>query len=187
MMYVFIFGIIGMIVGYIVIVSMKLRSFGIGNFNSDRRRKATHSTLKRIILTHLQTLALVFGLSVPWPELMLNAISIVTSVTTFSENAKGIECLIEGQKDHAALYYGLLLGMAILPLAMASVLSIYWFVVAPLAATRSRLVPFKNTNTTTASIQTLRQNPKRQSTLRCLFLNITTPSPPTARANNDWP
>ena len=33
LMYVFIFGIIGMIVGYIVIVSMKLRSFGIGNFN----------------------------------------------------------------------------------------------------------------------------------------------------------
>ena len=109
MMYVFIFGIIGMVLGYVVIVGMKLRSFGTGDFNSDRRRTATHSTLKRIILTHVQTLALVFGLSVPWPELMLNAISIVNSVTTFSENAKGIECLIEGQKDHAALYYGLLL------------------------------------------------------------------------------
>ena len=87
-----------MVLGYVVVVGMKLRSFGIGDFNSDRRRTATHSTLKRIILTHLQTLALVFGLSVPWPELMLNAISIVTSVTTFSENAKGVECLIEGQK-----------------------------------------------------------------------------------------
>ena len=97
-------------------------------FDMKRRRKAPHSTLKRIILTHCQMVSLVFSLTVPWPKLMLDMWSIITAVSTVSENTNGLECLITSERDHAGFFYGVLLIFAIMPFVFILCLAIYWLV-----------------------------------------------------------
>ena len=127
-------GVTLLFIGFAVLIGMKLRSFGQSEFKADRRKKTTHSTLKRIILSHVQTVSLVLGLAVPWPEIMLNTLSFLSSVSTFSENANGVECLISGVKNHAAVYYALLTCMAIMPIAFIALLMLFWYGVAPCVA-----------------------------------------------------
>jgi hypothetical protein len=130
----FVTGVALVFIGFSVLIGMKLKSFSQSEFVADRRKKSTHSTLKRIFLSHVQTVSLVMGLAVPWPGIMLDALSILSSVSTFSENANGVECLIAGEKNHAWVYYMLLTCMALAPIAFIILLALFWFGVVPSVA-----------------------------------------------------
>ena len=120
-------GAAGVLVGFVALIGLKMKSYR--KFDMNRRRKAPHSTLKRIILSHIQMISLVLGLAVPWPTLMFDAWSIITAVTTVSDNANSIECLLAGERDHAGFFYGLLLVIATVPLVFVVLLAIYWLVI----------------------------------------------------------
>ena len=81
MLFMFFGGIFLMFVVYCVMVHMHIKAFS--NFNSEERKKSLHSTLKRILLSHAQTVSLVLGLNVPYPSefvsLIGNSVSWVTS------------------------------------------------------------------------------------------------------------
>jgi hypothetical protein len=130
-------GLLVLIFGFVTLIALRLKSFGSGRkYDSARRRKAPHSTLKRIILSHVQTLSLILGLAVPWPTLMTNALAIVSAVSTFSDNANAVECTIQGVKDHAAFYYGLLVLAAFLPLGLIALLALHWYIIVPRCGTK---------------------------------------------------
>jgi hypothetical protein len=121
--------------GFVTLVVMKMKSFGSSRgFNAERRRKAAHSTIKRVMLTHMQTVTLVLGLAIPWPRLMLDTLSVVSSISSFSENVNSLECLYTGARvgaRHATFYYALLTVMALLPLGLLGALALFWFGVLP--------------------------------------------------------
>ena len=126
------FGIVAFFAGFVILVALKVKKYAKAKgFNRDRRRKAPHSTLKRIILSHMQTLSLVMGLAVPWPQLMLDFAAIISSASSLSENAYGLECLIAGEIDHASVYYGLLYTINFFPLVFVAILALYWLLLVP--------------------------------------------------------
>ena len=126
-------GTLAVFLGFAALVGMKLRSFGTGKFDNQRHRKAIHATLKRIILSHVQTFSLVLSLAVPWPKLMLDFLAVLSTVSAISENANVIECLMEGEMNHAQAYYSLLVAVAALPLVFLCILGLYWRLLAPCA------------------------------------------------------
>ena len=68
---------------FIMLNTLRMRSFR--SFDAQRRRKSLHSTIKRIVLSHLQMVSIVLGLSVPWPPLLETVLNTVSSVASFSE------------------------------------------------------------------------------------------------------
>jgi len=104
---------------------LRMRSFR--TFDAQRRRKSLHSTIKRIVLSHLQMVSIVMSLSVPWPDLMKNVLNTVSSVASFSEGINSFECLYQ-DIDHSDFYNGVLVFTAIGPLLFAGVLALYWLV-----------------------------------------------------------
>jgi hypothetical protein len=129
---------------------MKLKSFGSSRgFNAERRRKAAHSTIKRVMLTHMQTVTLVLGLAIPWPRLMIETLSVLSSVSSFSENVNSLECLHTGPRDgawHATFYYALLTVMALLPLGVLGALALFWFGLLPKCCGGGDTTPNNNDN-----------------------------------------
>jgi hypothetical protein len=129
------FGGFAMCIGFAVTVGIKLRSFGKpGAFRDTKRANVMHSTLKRIVLSHVQTLSLVMGLAVPWPKLLVDAMAVFSAVLTFSDNANGVECLGSGDLVHADMYYGLLLCCSLLPLFLWGTLALFWLKLVPKAS-----------------------------------------------------
>ena len=134
-------GIFVMIAVFIALVVLKLRSFGGTSknhahrrvtFDSARRSKTPHSTIKRMLLTHVQTIALVLGLSVPWPTHMLEPLKVLSAISNFSENVNGVQCLNnDGETDDAGFYYAVLVLSSLLPIGSLGVLAVYWFGILP--------------------------------------------------------
>ena len=60
---------------YCGMIWMHIRAFV--NFNSAERKKSQHSTLKRIIVSHSQTISLVLGLNVPYPREVVDSLETV--------------------------------------------------------------------------------------------------------------
>jgi hypothetical protein len=104
---------------------LRMRSFR--SFDAQRRRKSLHSTIKRVVLSHIQMVSIVLGLSVSWPTLMVDVLQTVSSVASFSEGVNGFECLYK-DVDHSQFFNGVLVFTAIGPLLFAGIIALYWFV-----------------------------------------------------------
>ena len=118
------FAVLGIFVVFVVLNVLRMRSFR--TFDAERRRKSLHSTIKRIILSHLQMVSIVLGLSVPWPQLLKNVLNAVSSVASFSEGINSFECLYQ-DIDHSDFYNSILAFTAVGPLLFVGVIAIYWF------------------------------------------------------------
>jgi hypothetical protein len=118
--------IIAMFIFFIVLNSLRMTSFR--RFNVQRRRKAFHSTIKRIIVSHVQMISVVLGLSVPWPSLMENILTTATSVASFSEGVNSFQCLYS-DIGYAEFYNKALIFSATMPIVISGILAVYWFVV----------------------------------------------------------
>jgi hypothetical protein len=116
-----------------LLASLKIRSSG--------RRKAPHSSLKRTLLTHIQTLAIVLGLNINWPRTLQSFLTMVSSMSNFAGSSwsmlhcAGGNILGPGgtpQPIHRApLFYGLVTFCALLPIALTAFLWVYWLFWAP--------------------------------------------------------
>ncbi len=118
------------VVGFAVLIWLRIRSYQ--HFNHVRRKKAAHSTIKRILLSHVQMLLLVLGLSVRWPRLLMQVMRLFSSLAAISpENTHAIECVfLSVVQNHAEFYYGVILTAAVAPLAAMGLLAVYWIVFA---------------------------------------------------------
>ena len=102
-------------------IALKMRSSG--------RKKAAHSTLKRIFLTHIQMIAIVMSLNVPWPSAVHDLLIGVSSVMSISSQSSSIQC--SNGASVAEIFYGTLIVAVLLPVCMAGVAGIYWFACVP--------------------------------------------------------
>ena len=119
------FAVLILFVLFVLLNTMRMRSFR--SFDAERRRKSLHSTIKRIVLSHIQMLGIVLGLTVPWPNLLETVLTTLSSVASFSEGVNSFECLYKGI-DHASFYNGVLVFTAVGPLVFALGIALYWFV-----------------------------------------------------------
>ena len=111
----------GMLVGF------RLNNFR--KFQKDRRRKADHSTMKRIFLSHLQTLSMILSLNVPWPKTLKDILTSATSVASVGSELNGFECL--WRRAHYEFYVITLVTAAVLPIVFVGIMAVYWFIFAP--------------------------------------------------------
>ncbi len=125
------------IFGFILLIALKMKSSGSA--------KKEHSTMKRTLLTHLQMVAIVMSLTVPWPSAVLAILSFVSSLTSVSNHARSIECAASGAGSDAGgalgtgtttwtkqrILYGLLVAMSTTPFAVLLLTHVYWFVCVP--------------------------------------------------------
>ena len=131
-----IIGVIVMITFYSTLIFLRVKAFR--NFDKDRRRKATHSTLKRILISHFHTLSLIMLTSHAWPPLLKEVTGALSSPTSFSEGTNSFECfnhglLVEGEQvQHSVFYYNILLSTFLVPLGLVALLAFFWFALAPL-------------------------------------------------------
>ena len=114
-----------MFILFVGLNTLRMRSFR--SFDAQRRRKSLHSTIKRIMVSHIQMIGIVLGLSVPWPQLMEEVLQAASSVGSFSESVNGFECLYN-DVDHSKFYNGVLVFTAVGPLFFAGCIGLYWFV-----------------------------------------------------------
>ena len=110
---------------FVGMITMRMRAFR--TFDAQRRRKSLHSTIKKILLSHIQTLGIVLSLSVPWPAILGNVLNSAASIASFSEGVNHFECLNKDM-DHADFYNGVLVFAAVGPLVFVGFIALYWFV-----------------------------------------------------------
>jgi hypothetical protein len=115
----------GLLIFFVGLNTLRMRSFR--SFDAQRRKKSLHSTIKRIMVSHIQMIGIVLGLSVPWPQLLEEFLQAASSVGSFSESVNGFECLYN-DVDHSKFYNGVLVLTAVGPLFFAGCIGLYWFV-----------------------------------------------------------
>jgi hypothetical protein len=67
-----------------LLVALKVRSTG--------SKRAPHTVLRRTLLHHLQTLAIILSLNVKWPEYLKEALSFLSAVVSTSDHLSMIKC-----------------------------------------------------------------------------------------------
>jgi hypothetical protein len=97
---------------------------------SSGRKKATHSTLKRTILTHIQMVSIIMSLKVSWPETVRSIMVGLGSVISIAGHTDSIHCSLDTQSV-ADVFYGTMLATIMLPVAMVLLTWIYWFLLVP--------------------------------------------------------
>jgi len=108
------------------LVGLRKRAFA-NDATSNRRRKSIHSTMKRILLSHFQTLSTVINLRVPWPTVLTLILDALSSMSgSFGDSVNAVECLYADQ-SHTDFYLGALIAVAVLPFLFVMLLALYWF------------------------------------------------------------
>ncbi len=130
----FILGALAALLFFAGLLRLRVQAFAKDS-SFHRRRKAVHSVMKRILLSHLQTLRSVVALSVPWPPLLELIFWSMSSVANFSETANSIECFYAEQAP-ADFFFSTLIVAALLPFVIVGILAIFWFS----CATRNKTV-----------------------------------------------
>ena len=93
--------------------------------------RKSHSTLKRILLSHLQFVSIIMSLNVPWPKILTEILSTVTSVASFSSDRQQSqwECLWQGI-NHFTFFQNVLITASITPIVLIFFLALWWFCLA---------------------------------------------------------
>ena len=94
------------IIFFVGMIALKMTSSG---------KKGEHSTIKRTLLTHLQMIAIIMSLAVPWPSAVRVTMTLVSSLTSVSSHSSSIHC---STNDGKGIFYGLLLCSVLLPVFM---------------------------------------------------------------------
>ena len=99
------------------------------------KNRAIHSTLKRILLTHLQVVVMVAALHVPWPREFMDMVAVFSSMSTVSQHMSSLSCEMGRGEDPIRRESGLLYRQTIilicLPPFTVIFLFFYWVVVSP--------------------------------------------------------
>jgi hypothetical protein len=129
--------IIGVVVASVAFIAL-LIFLKLKNVTRQNRRvttRAIHSTLKRILLTHLQVVTLVASLNVPWPSGFIGMVTVFSSASTMSQHMSALSCEMSRGKSsigrEANLLYDQTIMLVFLPPAIIFFLFCYWVVAAP--------------------------------------------------------
>ena len=99
------------------------------------KTRAIHSTLKRILLTHMQVVTLVATLNVPWPRNFMSMVSVFSSASTMSQHLSALSCEMTRNEEPVGLEARLLYNQTIIlifcPPIVVLFLFLYWVVIAP--------------------------------------------------------
>ena len=113
-------------------VVLKLRSLQppVGHLMHRCVARRRHSTLKRILLSHIQSITLVSSLAVPWPALLTGVLIFCLpcrATKRWSPQPWDATCMVNPTMQ---LFYGLIM-LFDLADSMFVVLALFWFVVVP--------------------------------------------------------
>jgi hypothetical protein len=117
---------------FCVLVYLHLRSATKATLQKD---KAAHSTIKRIVLSHMQIIMLSLSLRVPWPRLVVSMMVAFSSVSSVSRHVAQVGCFVDTEipvGKQARFLYSSAVSVAAFPIMFSSLLWIYWLVFVPL-------------------------------------------------------
>eukprot|EP00946_MAST-07B_sp_MAST-7B-sp1_P001730 g1730.t1 len=127
----FLFCVVGML------VFLKVKSSVRGD---KEKNKAVHSTIKRILLSHLQVIALCMSLNVPWPKLLLDMMVLFSSVSSVSKHVSSLGCFYDTDAQsagkNARFLYASAATVLVVPFFFALVTWVYWMFLVPTCAGR---------------------------------------------------
>ena len=111
---------------YAGLVGLRIKAF-VRDKSSKRRRKSIHSTMKRILLSHFQTLNSIIHLQVPWPYVLTSILDGISSMSgSFGDSVNSLECFYANQ-SHVDFYLYALVCVGVAPFFFVSFLAIYWY------------------------------------------------------------
>jgi hypothetical protein len=124
------------VLGTLVFLKIKSATRGHG-----AKTKAVHSTVKRILLSHLQVIAMCMSLNVPWPRLITDMMMAFSSMSSVSQHVSAIGCFYDtdesGYAGKNARFLYLSAGAVLLsPVAFAIITWVYWMYLVPSMAGR---------------------------------------------------
>jgi len=127
---------VGVIAGSIfviaVLIYLKLKSV---TKTMHVKTRAIHATLKRILLTHMQVVAMVATLNVPWPRDFLDMVTVFSATSSVSQHMSALSCEMTKYSDpvgkEANLLYSQTILLVCLPPVTTVFMFVYWVVLAP--------------------------------------------------------
>jgi hypothetical protein len=123
-------GFITMVLFFSALVGVRVKAFRL-DATSKRRKRSIHSTMKRVLLSHMQMLNTIIHLTVPWPRIIVYILDNVSAMSgSFGESTTNtLECMYEEQ-SHSDFYLGALIVVALAPFLFVGLLAIYWYCIA---------------------------------------------------------
>ena len=125
-----------MVFFFLALIVLKIKS--ATNRSQGAKTKAVHSTIKRILLTHFQAIALCMSLNVQWPMVVYTLMRIFSTMSSVSEHVGGLGCYSIGvaivktgvHKQATFLYFTTIVILSV-PVALGVLLWLYWLVLFP--------------------------------------------------------
>ena len=122
----------GLVFVIAVLIFLKLKSV---TKSAHVKARAIHSTLKRILLTHMQVVAMVATLNVPWPRDFLNMVSVFSATSSVSQHMSALSCEMTKNADpvgkEATLLYSQTILLVCIPPVTVLFMFVYWVVLTP--------------------------------------------------------
>jgi len=117
-----------------IAVGMVFLKIKAGTSGHGAKVKAIHSTIKRIMLSHMQVIALCLSLNVPWPHIINTMMRWFATVSSVSEQVNVMGCQFDTEnpvrKDSRMLYFSTMLLM-MMPIGIVFLTWTYWFILVP--------------------------------------------------------
>jgi hypothetical protein len=122
-----------------LLVFLKVKSSVRGD---KEKNKAVHSTIKRIMLSHLQVITLCMSLNVPWPKLLADMMMLFSSISSVSKHVSSLGCFYDADDTHfvgknARFLYTSAVTVLVAPFIFALVTWMYWMFLVPTCAGRA--------------------------------------------------
>jgi hypothetical protein len=120
------------LVMFSILIFLKIKS---STSSHGRKKKAAHSTIKRIVLSHVQIIMLSLSLNVPWPPLVDALMTALSSVSSVSQQVARVGCFVDTENPvlkQARFLYTTSMYIAIFPLAFTALMYVYWIILVPL-------------------------------------------------------
>lgn len=92
--------------------------------------KSVHSSVKRILMTHLQIVFIVVGLNVPWPDILVQAFTRTSALISSTGPTLSVACLLDPE-HYYDFFFSAMLGAICVPIFVLTPLNmLWWFVLA---------------------------------------------------------
>ena len=127
------------VVLFCILIVLKMKSSG--------RKKAVHSTIKRLILNHLQIASVIMSLKVPWPPALLYIMSSMGGTAGLSSYAQFLRCIRNDSSNlntSAGTFYGNLISLSMSIFVVTLLSGLYWIQCVPRCPQLARCCITKN-------------------------------------------
>jgi hypothetical protein len=115
-----------------ILVFLKIKS---ATSRHQAKTKAAHSTIKRILLSHVQIVMMSLSLNVPWPPLVEGLMTAVSAVSDVSQHVAKVGCFVDTQDPvlkQARFLYTSSTYIALFPVIFVTIIYVYWLWLVPI-------------------------------------------------------